>query len=308
MTSSSPRSAPSSAVWVALLFAALVAGVAREQPRLAREVAAIKAKKDVYVLPPPAELRAATFGYIAAATDMLWAKLLVDYGIHFSEQRQFTDLDLYLDALMALDPKFKTFYVYVDTMLVFRPIHGTEKDARAARAYLKRGTEIMPYDPDIWLHYGQFVAFLAPSWIVSETEREEWRREGAMALLHAGDLGADVDKTLVASTMLSRRFGEKDAAIRALRQQYAMTDSESRRAEISARLEVLQASRQRDEAETVIQAIEGTWRRDFPFLTRGEYLLLGPRTDSAACAGLATEDQRECARSWDEAVVAPSLR
>jgi len=291
---------------VVLLLVAFVSGVARLQPRLARETAEVKAREDVYLFPPPAELRAATFGYVAAATDLLWAKLLVEYGVHWSEHRPFPDLNRYIDALQALDPRFKTLYEYVDSMLVFRPVHGTEEDARAARAYFERGLTEMPYDPDVWVHYGQFIAFLAPSFLTSDAERNKWREEGAAALLHASDLGADVDKTLVGSTMMSRRFGEKDAAIRALTRAYAMTDDESVRAEISAKLEILQAGRQRDAAETVVQTIENEWRRQYPFLTRGEFLMLGPVTDPAACAG-PSEGRRECATSWDDAVAAPSL-
>jgi len=172
---------------------------------------------------------------------------------------------------------------------------------------IERGIREMPYDPDIWVHYGQFIAFLAPSWLTTEAERDQWRQDGAAALVHATDLGADIQQTLAATTMLSSRFGEKDAAIRALSREYALTDSESIRAEISAKLEKLQASRQRDQAETVIQTIEGEWRRELPFLRRDTFMLLGPLTDTAACAGPASEGRRECAPSWDDAVVAPSL-
>jgi hypothetical protein len=306
MTRGSPRSPRSSAPWVVLLLGALVFGVVRFQPRLAAETAAVKAREDVYLFPPPAELRAATLGYVAAATDLLWAKLLVEYGTHWSEKRPFPDLNRYLDAIIALDPKYKLFYDFVDTFLVFRPVHGTEDDARAARAYLERGIQALPYDPEVWVHYGQFIAFMAPSWLTSDAEREKWREEGAVALVHAGDLGADVDKTLVASTMLSRRFGENDAAIRALSRLYAVADDPAKRAEISARLELLQASRQRDAAQTIIETIENQWRHELPFLTRGEFLLLGPKTDPASCAGLPAWGRRECAESWDDAVVAPS--
>jgi hypothetical protein len=298
---------PRGSAWVALLLVLCVSGVARLQPRLARETVEIKAREDVYLFPPPAELRVATLGYVAAMTDLLWAKLLVEYGIHWSERRPFPDLNRYLDAINELDPKYKTFYEFVDAMLVYRPIHGTEDDARAARAYFERGIKELPYDPDIWVRYGQFIAFLAPSWLTSEDERNKWKQEGAVALVHAVDLGADVNLAMAATTMLSSRFGERDAAIRALRQEYALTDNESIRAEIGAKLERLQASRQGDEAAAVVQTIEGIWRRELPFLTRDSFMLIGPITDAAACAGPASADERKCATTWDDAVRAPSL-
>jgi hypothetical protein len=297
-----PRRPAAGSLWVTLLLLAFVAGVARLQPRLASETASIKEREDVYLFPPPAELKVATMGYIAATTDLLWAKLLVEYGIHWSEHRPFPDLNRYLDAIVALDPRYKTFYEFVDTMLVFRPVHGTEEDARAARAYLERGLAELPYDPDLWVHYGQFIAFLAPSWLTSDAERDRWREEGATALVHAADLGADIDKTLVGSTMLSRRFGENDAAIRALTRAYALAEDEPTRAEIRAKLEVLHANQQRDTAESVIDGVENRWRQDYPFLTRDAFMLMGPVIDPALCAGLAAWERRECKTSWDEAV------
>jgi hypothetical protein len=287
---------------VALLFALLIAGVARLQPRLAETAASVKAREDVYLFPPPQELRVATLGYVAAATDLLWAKLLVEYGTHWAEHRPFPDLNQYLDALMALDSKNKTFYEFVDTLLVYRPIHGTEQDARAARAYLEQGIAALPYDPDVWLHYAQFVAFMGPSYLPSDAERDKWKEEGAFALAHAAELGADLDRSLVASAMLNRQFGEREASIRFLERAYALSNDEGSRAEISAKLEMLQASREQDQAQDAIRFIERQWHRDLPFLNRGEYLLLGPVVDPAACVGTVAASLPGCASSWDEAL------
>jgi hypothetical protein len=291
-----------SAVLVVLLFALAVLGVARLQPRLAATTKSIKAREDVYIFPPPKELRAATLGYVAAVTDLIWAKLLVEYGIHWAEHRPFPDLNRYLDALLGLDPKYKPLYEMIDTMLVYRPIHGTEEDARAARTYLEKGIATMPYDPDVWLHYAQFVAFTGPSYLASEDERTQWRREGALALERAAELGAQVDKAIVASSILNRKFGEKEASIRFLKRAYALADDEATRAEIAAKLEILQASSEEEEAEDVIRTIDGRWRRQIPFISRDEFLLLGPLRGPASCAGLGSEGKRECAASWDDAV------
>ena len=50
------------------------------------------------VFTPPSQLRAMTLGYHAAATDLLWAKLLVEYGVHHHEKRKFPDLEKYVEA------------------------------------------------------------------------------------------------------------------------------------------------------------------------------------------------------------------
>ena len=48
-----------------------------------------------------------TLGYTAAAVDLLWAKVLVEYGIHHAEKRPFADLEAYLDAILTLEPTYK---------------------------------------------------------------------------------------------------------------------------------------------------------------------------------------------------------
>ena len=63
------RRAPA-ALLVAALLVVPALGVAYLQPRLAHTVHEVKQRDDVYVLPPPAELRAMTLGYHAAAVDL----------------------------------------------------------------------------------------------------------------------------------------------------------------------------------------------------------------------------------------------
>src|SRR5512141_308437 len=114
-------------------------GVVTTRARLTRQFTSVRVKEDVYVYPPPQQLKVATLGYTAATADMLWAQLLVEYGRHWAEKRPFPDMEKYLDAILELDPSSPVVYRFVDTLLVFRPLRGTEEDAKKARAYLERG-------------------------------------------------------------------------------------------------------------------------------------------------------------------------
>jgi tetratricopeptide (TPR) repeat protein len=279
-------------------------GVAATQPSLAARFHAVKAREDVYVLPPPEELKVASLGYRAAMAEQIWAKLLVEYGIHWAEKRPFPDIEKYLDAILALDPKFPMLYKFVDTLLVYRPIKGEREDAIKARAYLERGTRERPWDPDVWLHYGEFVAFLAPSWLPDE-ERDGWRRDGALAIARAVELGADPDRVLPAASILDRT-GEQKAAIRNLQRAYALTDDPEQRAELAAKLAQLRAVAEKDEAELDMAFIERRWRRDYPFVRRGVYMLIGPIRDPLACAGHEAAHRPRCASQWDD--VLPSAQ
>jgi hypothetical protein len=289
-----------------LLMVAAAVGVANTQPRLANTVHNVKEGLDVFALPPPDQLRRAILGWDAAAVDLLWAKLLVEYGTHFSEHREFTDIPLYFDAILALEPGYGPLYRYVDTMLAYRPLQGTEKDARLARAYLERGMRERPDDSNLLTRYGQFLAFIGPSFLTSESEKEAWRKDGAVAMGRAVELGADPERALSAASLLSRAGANREA-IRYLESAYAFTEHPSMHEiheAIGRRLESLQSIALRDAADAAAHAIDAQWQRELPVVSRDRYLLLGPVTDPARCTGRETREDAECARSWDE-VIAP---
>ncbi len=248
---------------LALMLGA-AAGVAWLQPGLARTVHEVKERDDIVAFPPPAELHAAVLGWDAAAVDMLWAKLLVEYGLHFSERREFTQIPRYVDAILELEPTYAPMYKYVDTMLAYRPLQGTEDDARLARGYLERGIRERPEDASIWLRYGQFIAFIAPSFLKNDGDKAAWRVDGARAMVRATELGADADEGLAAASMLSRAGSAPREAIRYLEHAYAFTEHPAMREvheAIGKRLEALAAVSTRDTADAVMQAIATARRR-----------------------------------------------
>lgn len=283
---------------VALVVAALgAAGVGVIQPGLSSSLHAAKEREDVYLFPPPTELRIATLGYHAATVDMLWVKLRVEYGMHFLEHRPFPDAPHYLDAILDLEPDYAPAYKYVDTMLCYREPGGTAEDARMTRAYLERGIAARPDDHDVWLHYGQFLAFMGATFLTSQDEIEQWRVDGAHALERAVELGDDPDRSLAAATLLSQR-GERDAAVHALERAYALTDDERERELIAHRLATLEADDVRERAIEDVSFIEGRWRARWPFVARGTSLLIGPGTDPAACVGHGAASDPMCSFDW----------
>lgn len=224
-----------------LLLAAGATGVALLQPRLAQAAHAAGEREDVYALPPPAQLHAATLGWDAAAVDLLWSTLLVQYGTHWSEHHEFTDTPRYADAILELEPSYRPLYKYIDTMLVYRPLRGTADDARMARAYLERGTREMPTDAILWLNLGEFEAFMGPSYISDPDEQAAWRREGAVNIGHAVELGALPERALTAASLLTEA-GQCAVAMHYLERAYAMTEHPSmaeQHARIGLKLEQL---------------------------------------------------------------------
>jgi hypothetical protein len=279
-----------------VVLAIAVWSVGRLQPELAATVHSVKQRDDVYVLPPPAQLRIATLGWQAAAVDLLWSNLLVEYGIHFGEHREFTNIPNYVDAMLALEPDYAPVYRYVSTMLAYRPMQGTEADVRQARAYLERGIRERPDDAKLWLDYGQFIAFIGPGYLHDENEGAEWRKTGAEAIGRSVELGEDPDRALSAATLLARA-GANDQAIRFLEFAYETTQNE----EIGRRLAGLQGKAFVEESGAAAKRITERWRQEMPFAGRGRYLMLGPVADPLRCAGAESEASARCSRAWSDA-------
>jgi len=287
----------------ALLFLAAAGGVALLQPRLAHIAHTAGDREDVYALPPPTQLRAATLGWDAAAVDLLWATLLVQYGAHWQEHHEFTDGVRYAEDILALEPTYEPLYRIVDTLLVYRPLQGTVRDARDARSILERGTRERPWDAKLWLTYGEFLAYLAPSFLTDPEEQRAWRKDGAAAMVHAVELGADANSAVAAAGLMSDA-GEKQAVLRFLERAYAMTEHPSMASiheSIGQKLAELLGQMQDDQTGAQMRVIGERWQREMPSVSRDDYLLLGPAVDTARCAGLAGADDPACARELPEA-------
>ena len=288
------------ALVAAVLLIGGVSGVASLQPGLAKTAHDVKEGSDVYPFPPPAELHLATLGWDSAVVDLLWAKLLVDYGTHWGEHRDFLQVPQYANAMLELEPGYRPIYKYIDTMLAYRPVQGTEADVRTARAFLERGTRERPDDAELWMQYGSFIAFIAPSFLKDQGEIDRWRSDGAAAMGHAIDLGGDAERSLAVASILSKG-GTNQAAIDYLQRAYAFTEHPSMSAvheAIGKRLVQLQAQGSLSEADEIGKRINARWQAELPFLSRDRYLLLGPVVDAARCAGVASAEDAACSRDW----------
>ncbi len=297
----------------AVLSAALVVlslgGLARTQPVLARTTHEVKEGDDTFVLPPPAAGHPGAGGDAAAAGGLFWADGRGENGTHFGERRDFTDIPKYLDAILELEPTYAPVYKYVTSMLAFRPMRGTEEDVREARAYMERGTRARPTDPSVWKEYGEFIAFIAPSFLHDKEETQAWRMDGARAMAHAVELGADPDEALTVASMLSRG-GDTQGTIAFLRRAYALTEgpsSEEVHESIGQRLALLKGAALREAADETFRAIDARRRTETPGVDFGLYLLLGPSPDVLGCVGVDGYggpgcNRPECCRDWSDAL------
>jgi hypothetical protein len=289
------------AALVVLAVAIAALAIARVQPALAHTTHLVKESDDLYALPPPEELRALTLGYRSAVVDLLWAKMLIEYGMHHQEKRVFPDVTHYLDAIIALEPDYRQTYRFADTLLFYHPGPLPDaKDVAQIRVYMNRAFQERPFDGNLYMQYGQFLAFTAVS-VEPDDQRDALQAEGARLMAQGVELGADTSRILSVATMLDRN-GARAAAIDGLRRSYALTDDPKTRADIAARLTSLEGTAARDEAERAMKRVETRWRDELNFLSRGEYLLTGPVIDPLACAGPGPDAQPQCALDWSNAL------
>jgi len=67
---------------------------------------------------------------------------------------------------------------------------------------------------------------------------------------------------------------------------------------IGRKLAALEAVATRDAVDETLGAVNARWKQELPFLSRDQYLLLGPKVDVARCAGLGPASDPACAREW----------
>ena len=79
-----------------------------------------RARSDVFTLPPSNQLVVMSLGYRSALADLIFAHVLVSSGIHFHEKRAFDLASNYLDAVIALDPKFEAPYRMADGLITLQ--------------------------------------------------------------------------------------------------------------------------------------------------------------------------------------------
>lgn len=290
------------------VLAVSIAGIYQTQPTLAGSVARVRLRDDVALIPGPKEVKTLALGYDSAMADLVWTRLLLEYGRHWSEKRYFRDAGRFLDVLVELDPTFAPTFLYADTFLTYQPTpdnHSTATldDVLAARKFLELGLQRRPRDHELWLHYGQFLAFRATAFVdVNSPEWDAWRKDGSLAIMHAMELGASVDKTMAAASILGRA-GEREATVRYLERAYALSDDEDQRANIRAKLAFYKQSALEEADQRAQKRLDSVRSRTYPFLSRGAFLLMGPMPDALGCAG--RRDDPSCAFSWDVLLAKP---
>ena len=279
-----------------------VGGLFWAQPKGLGLVEKLGNEEHVYAMPNPEHLKVFSLGYRAAMADLLFGRTLVDAGTHFVERRVFLHLDAYLDAVVALEPRFRDVYYYADTLLNLSTVEMPRENLRKARNLQERGLKLFPDDPQLWMSAGMFVAYVAPQRLADNEDKDEWKAAGVAMIQHACDVWPKAEITprvCVSSFGLLEKTGKTEAAIASMERLLAMTDDPQIRSGVLEYLARLTGERAALRREKAAQRMEERQLADLPGLSRTQYQLLVPRTDVRACVGRSLPwALDECASSY----------
>ena len=273
---------------------------------LASDVSRAKTKRDVYVLPSPAQAKFFSLGYRSALAELIFAHVLVDSGLHLQQKRKFDTLAAYLRTVIELDPKYPTPYRLADTLLTFQVGEARLKDFQDAHDILVRGMRELPYSQELHLTAGQFFAYLAAPQVAHLAGPEEatrWRLDGARALARSCELVGHNDNIPYHCISAARLFegpGRREAVKTFLQKVLAVNDDENVRSLALAYLGSTLGKEQEEEAKARFSDLEEVKKSDLPFVSKNRYLLLTPPFDPIACVGSIKASRVECATSFFE--------
>ncbi len=280
-----------------------IVGIAMTRPRAVQKYEAVNTLNEVYALPDPEHLKVMSLGYRSALADLLFGQTLVAAGMHFSEKKVFENIDAYLHAIVALEPRYRDVYYYADSLLTLSSVRMPPENYRIARELQEKGLELFPDDAQLWISAGQFMTYLAVQWLPPEEDPDEWRRAGIKIIQHACDIWPyqELPVSCLGATSMLSRLGETEATIRSLERLVAVTDDPKVRREAVRRLEALMGEQARAQFRARINRLGDLRQRDLPLTDRTEYQLIGPPADPQECIGVRDLNQHpECASSFSQ--------
>lgn len=238
--------------------------------------------EDAYYLPNAAWLPVLSLGFRQALADLIWCKSLIYFGEELGHRGQVQYVFAYTDAVLALDPDFRSAYVWVATAAIYRPVAvSLENGLRAAR-YLERATQRWPNDGQLQWDYGSLLRFeLAPL----EPDRAKKRallERAAPHLEAAARLGAGPPWLALNNAELLNKLGRTEQAIHQLEELRGTVQDEEVKREIEGRLLQLRRETYVQAAQVADDEFEQARARSYPFLSPGLFLWVGDKPEVGA--------------------------
>jgi tetratricopeptide (TPR) repeat protein len=232
--------------------------------------------EDVYYLPPPEWLMLFSLGEREALAGLIWLRALVYFGDEVQRRGEVQHLYRYADAMLALDASFKRVYQWTASSAIYRTGHVSAEDVRRAIEYLERAVRLFPDDGELAWMLGATYLYELPQ-LLPPTERDEPRRRGLEHLQVAARLGAGPPWLVLTTATALHKLGQREQEIAHLQEVYDQISDPQVKEQIEMRLTALRSSAFAEALRRTNEELERRRIREYPYLTRELYQLVGPK-------------------------------
>lgn len=229
---------------------------------------------DLPFAPSPGSAPYASLGYREMLADLLWIRAVGYVG---GDDDRAAGTRALVEAIVALDPRFERVYPFTGAALSAMGTEPSTDDLLASIRLLERGMREFPENCKLPLLAGQVYTVELESDDPEQVAR--WQLEGARYLERAVRIqGCPKDVATVAAH-LRTKLGQRDKAVRDLRELILYTDDRVQREKLIAKLaEIEEGDAAAIAYELAIekQRFEAAWLANRPEVPPTMYLLLGP--------------------------------
>lgn len=233
--------------------------------------------EELYYLPPAGWLPVMSLGFQAALADLIWCRSLVYFGEELIQQSSVRYVFDYTDAVLALDPDFRSAYTWIATAALYRPRDVSNEDGLRAAEYVRRAIERWPNDGELHWRYGALLRFeLAPT-LSAGPRKEALIARAAPHLAIAASLGAGPPWLALNSSSLLQRLGQTEQAIRHLEEVYGTVQDDLTKQRIEEQLAALRSRAFVEALKTANAEFEQRREAGYPYLPPSLFLLVGDK-------------------------------
>lgn len=259
-------------------IAILVAVAAIGGARFAREAAGARSEvvAEPYA-PSPTSAPLVTLGFREAAADLLWIRLTGYFGGPESTSDGVAAL---VEAIVALDPMYHRAYEYGARAVTIARYGVDQRSYLRALAILERGITAFPDDWKLPYLAGQIYT----QDLVTEDpeQRRAWDERGTLLTESAIRKPGAPTQAATWVAFMRTKLGQRDRAVKDLRELLLVTRDERSRKEMIERLATLEDSDANEIGAEVFEQrklFDTAWRRARPTITPSMYILLGKRIE-----------------------------
>ena len=217
---------------------------------------------------PPAVLKVMGLGHQSFVADVLFLRANMYFVNHLFGDRIFTWLDLYLDAILALDPDNPTVYEWASQAVKFGQLI-TNESLERSNDYARRGIERFP---DHWRFYFDIGFNYQIEWQPADDEERQRMRDKALPYFSIAAMlpNSRMDPNFLTEMHLQRNDVEM-ALFHAYNRYWEANEREK---------EALRGRIGRYESHAAangLEAIEARWKTSYSYMPMRLFELIGPQ-------------------------------